>query len=114
MPDNPLQVFVDKMLDYAVAENPGVELTITMSSANSLLLPLHARRAVRVVDGVIGSYAGHVYRDCLINNWPDLDDDLIAVGTFHELDDERTPTYYCSNLTTGQFSTTAPNIVTDD
>jgi len=59
---------VDRMLDHAAAENPGVELTITMSSANSPLLPLHARRAVRVVDGVVGSYAGHVYRNCLVND----------------------------------------------
>ena len=69
MPDSPLQVFVDQMLDHAGAENPGVELTITMSSANTPLLPLRAREAVRVVNGVIGSCAGHVYRDCLINDW---------------------------------------------
>jgi transposase len=84
MLDNPLQVFVDRMLDRAVAENPGVEFTITMSSANSLLLALHARRAsasAAAQNGQGGAYLRqHGLYSSLISEWRRFRDAGVLAG----------------------------------
>lgn len=56
----------DALLARARAQNPGVEFSISLDQAQSLLLPRTSDRVYRTVNGQLGYYAGHVYDDALV------------------------------------------------
>lgn len=108
---------VDQVLDAAQAAHPGVEFGITLSLANALLLPKHSDKLWRKnARGGEGYYTGHVYRDCLVTEIPNVEpapiDFLVIVspvyGTSPEA--ERAVTYY-GDLRTGAIATTLPDDV---
>tara|TARA_B100000378_G_scaffold263923_1_gene247115 strand:+ start:310 stop:642 length:333 start_codon:yes stop_codon:yes gene_type:complete len=103
-----VQQLVDAMLDAAETANPGTAYSITLSSGNSLLLPVHAPELHGTAGGVDGAYRGHVYRDCMVWDEADLDYLVIVqpvVGRVVE--DSRGPTYF-GDLRTGTFGTVPP------
>ncbi|WP_102191264.1 hypothetical protein [Microbacterium aurantiacum] len=109
MMKTPLQELVDAMLDDAQATHPGIEFSITLSPANSLLLHRDADRLNRpTADGREGYYVSHVYRDCMVWDQP-IYEHLVIVGpvtgTIPEADD--VPVRY-GDLRTLQFSTNVP------
>ncbi len=110
-----LHQLVDQVLDTAQAAHPGVEFGITLSLANALLLPKDSDKLWRKDnDGRDNYYRGHVYRDCLVNEVPNVDpapiDFLVAVtpvyGTSPEA--EHAVAYY-GDLRTGAIATTLPD-----
>lgn len=108
---------VDQVLDAAQAAHPGAEFGITLSLANALSLPKHADKLFREnANGQMGYYRGHVYRDCLVTEIPNVDpapiDILVTAtpvsGTSPEAD--RAESYY-GDLRTGTVSTALPEDV---
>lgn len=97
MSTQPVQRPVDALLDRARTEHPGVEFSIFTSPQDSLLLPKEGDKLWR--GG--GYYAGHVYRDCLVE--PMGGDDVVALVAL----DGAAPTYY-GLLRTGEVTTTSP------
>lgn len=96
MSTQPVQRLVDALLDRARTEHPGVEFSIFTSPQDSLLLPKEGDKLWRG-----GYYAGHVYRDCLVE--PMGGDDVVALVAL----DGAAPTYY-GLLRTGEVTTTSP------
>lgn len=97
MSTQPVQQLVDEVMDRARAEHPGVEFSIFTSPQESLLLPKDGDKLWR--GG--GYYAGHVYRDCLVEATGG--DDVVALVAL----DGAAPTYY-GLLRTGEVTTTSP------
>lgn len=58
-----LAALVDAMLDHARSSHPGAEWTITLDVSDALRLPKDSDKLFREVDGRLGYYRGHVYRD---------------------------------------------------
>ena len=61
-----VQRMTDELLARARRRHPGVEFSIAIDQALSLLLPKTADRIYRTINGRLGYYAGHVYDDCLV------------------------------------------------
>ncbi|OJU45365.1 MAG: hypothetical protein BGN98_09300 [Microbacterium sp. 69-7] len=111
---------VDQVLDQAQAAHPGVEFGITLSLANSLLLPKDGDKLWRPdSQGRIGYYSGHVYRDCLVDAIPSEKpapiDYLVIVSPVYGTSDaaEEAVTYY-GDLRTGAIGTSLPEDVQTD
>ena len=58
-----VQRMTDELLARARRRHPGVEFSIAIDQALSLLLPKTADRIYRTINGRLGYYAGHVYDD---------------------------------------------------
>lgn len=115
MTDVTVHELVDQVLDTAQAAHPGVEFGITLSLENALRLPKDADKLWRPdAEGRIGYYAGHVYRDCLVDEIPSTEpapiDFLVIVspvyGTSSAAEDAET---YYGDLRTGTIATTLPD-----
>lgn len=61
---------LDAMLDRVRAEHPGVEWSITVAEEQAARVPVDGNKLWRAVNGRMGYYAGHVYRDCLVDVLP--------------------------------------------
>ena len=61
-----VQRMTDELLARARGQHPGVEFSIAIDQALSLLLPKTADRIYRTIDGRPGYYVGHVYDDALV------------------------------------------------
>lgn len=90
------------MLDHARSSHPGAEWTLT----STLLLPMDSDKLFREVDGRLGYYRGHVYRDCLV-----VEIELIEryADTVTLSSDTRDAPSYYGDLRTGTFSTDLPH-----
>lgn len=106
-----MQRLVDRALDAAQAAYPGIEFGITMSATNTLLLPKHDDRVWRTVEGRVGYYKGHVYRDCLVDGFETGADDalnfLIIVSPVDGLELANVDTYFI-DLRSEELSTALP------
>lgn len=71
---------VDAILDDAGQAHPDIEYTIMLARENALLLDKDASRLHRTVNGRDGYYAGHVYRDTLVNDFGGMLAHLIIVA----------------------------------
>lgn len=110
-----VQQLVDRMLDEAQAAHPGVEFGITLSLANALLLPKEGDKLWREdSQGRMGYYRGHVYRDCLVDEVPNVGaapiDYLVIVSPVYGTSDaaEEAEPYY-GDLRTGAISGNLPD-----
>lgn len=76
-----VQRMTDELLARARRRHPGVEFSIAIDQALSLLLPKTADRLYRTINGRLGYYAGHVYSDALVEatDHPPQHADLITV-----------------------------------
>ena len=95
---------VDRMLARAEQDHPGVEYSIAIPEEAAGQLPQHADRIHRVVEGLPGFYAGHAYRDRLV-------DHLALKGWFvmvTPVDAPASVTAYYGDLRSGQVMTEVP------
>lgn len=92
----------DELLTRARGRHPGVEFSIAIDQALSLLLPKTADRLYRTVNGRLGYYAGHVYDDALVEatNHPAQQADLITVVPVDDADVPR----WQGDLRTGRIT----------
>ncbi len=107
-----LQQLVDAMLERARWEHPGVEFSIVLNNANSLLLPMDADQLDRARDGVPGFYRGHVYRNALVESTPSGPDlDTTAwLSPVQGTGAESAPLYRV-DLDSGEISTVGRNAI---
>jgi hypothetical protein len=103
-----VQVLVDVMLERARAEYPHVEYSIMMAAEQSLLLPKDADRLWRNVEGGLGYYTCHVYRDHEVVAMPLVEDEqvlLCPLLTYGQVTAASTAPTYIGNLRTGAVTT---------
>ena len=93
---------LDAMLDQAQAGHPGGEWQIAVPEEQAMRVPVHSTKLWREVHGRMGYYAGHVYRDCLVDVLP-LKPWFLAISP---VDDDE-PDYY-GDLRTGAVTTAPP------
>ena len=104
-----VQALVDVMLDRAQVEHPQVEYSIMIAAERSLLLPRDADRLWRSMDGALGYYRCHVYRDHEVVAMPlDLEDQVLRCPllTASQVTPASTAPTYIGNLVTGAASST--------
>ncbi|MGL5825733.1 MAG: hypothetical protein ACRCYU_13125 [Nocardioides sp.] len=98
----------DELLARARSQNPGVEFSITLDQAHSLLLPKTADEIIRTVQGRLVAYSGHVYNDALVDAvdfLPEYADRVAVVPLFEAATPVDTPTYE-GDLHTGRITWT--------
>lgn len=93
---------VDRMLDAAAQAHPGVEYSIMLAKENTVLLHKDADELWRTVNGRLGTYAGHVYRDTLVDGFEEMIPHLIIVGPVDGGDE----TSYYGDLRNSAFTDT--------
>jgi hypothetical protein len=100
-----VQALVDVMLDRAQVEHPQVEYSIMIAAERSLLLPRDADRLWRSMDGALGYYRCHVYRD---HEVVAMDDQVLLCPllTASQVTPASTAPTYKGNLVTGAVSST--------
>ena len=96
-----VQRMTDELLARARRRHPGVEFSIAIDQALSLLLPKTADRIYRTINGRLGYYAGHVYDDALVetSHIQGQQSDLITVVPV----DADVP-LWCGDLRTGRIT----------
>lgn len=102
--EHDVEQVLDAMLDQATAAHPGVEWSITVAEEQAARIPVHSTKLWREVNGRMGYYAGHVYRDCLVDAMP-LKPWLLYLAA---ADDATEDTYY-GDLRTGIVSAAPPS-----
>lgn len=103
IPPTAVVTFVDAMLDRALIDYPYVdEWEIAVSPEQEACIPIHSDKLVRTVNGRLGYYSGHVYRDCMVE---DIFDKSWLVRVLGWSEDE--PALW-GDLRTGVVSTEPP------
>ena len=74
-----IQELVDAMLQRSQAEHPLTEYTIMVSAEQSLLLPRDSDQLWRSVNGRLGYFRCHVYRDHEVVAMPLVDESLVLL-----------------------------------
>ena len=99
-----IQELVDAMLQRSQAEHPLVEFTIMVSTEQSLLLPMDSDQLWRSVNGRLGYFRGHVYRDHEVIPMPLTDETLVMLcplETVGKVTPASAAPTYIGNLATG-------------
>ena len=118
--NNAVQELVDRAIDLARAEHPGVEYGIGISLANAFNLPKHGDKLYAEVDGRPGHISGYIYRDCLVNAVPAGEgaapiDFLVFLTPVAGVSSEGdSADHYYIDLRSGTISTAMPDDVAGD
>jgi hypothetical protein len=103
-PITEVQRLVDSMLDVAQATQPGVAHSITLTPANSLLLPQHSE-SLRLAAAGQQTYGRHVYRGCEVWDEALLDHQVIVQPVVGTVPEAANGVAYFGDLRNGTFGT---------